>query len=261
MPSYEFLTLAVHDRIATLTLNRPDKLNALNTATIAELGVALDDVHARSDVGGVIVTGAGRAFAAGADISELAGLSEEDARNFAAHGQAIFDKFEQGRIPVIAAVNGFALGGGCELAMACHIRIAGEGARFGQPEVKLGLVPGYGGTGRLARLAGRGQALQLLLTGDMIDAAEALRIGLVNRVVPAADLMRTATSLMTKILVNGPLAIADCIALVCSFTQRDEDREQRAREAESFGRLAATQDAAEGVRAFLEKRAATFIGR
>jgi enoyl-CoA hydratase len=261
LSSHEFLTVAVLDRIATLTLNRPDKLNALNKATIAEIGAAFDDLHARSDVGGIVVTGAGRAFAAGADIGELEGLSETNAREFAARGQAVFDRIEQGRLPVIAAVNGFALGGGCELAMACHIRIAGEAAKFGQPEVKLGLVPGYGGTGRLARLVGRGLALQILMTGDMIDAPEALRIGLVNRVVPNADLMPAAMSLMTKILVNGPLAIAECVALVCGHKQRDQDSEQRTREAESFGRLAATQDASEGVRGFLEKRTVTFNGR
>src|SRR5215216_7832345 len=188
---YATLTLAVADRIATVTVNRPDKLNALNDQVIAELDEAIDSVRDSADVGGVIVTGAGRAFVAGADISELEKHGAVSAKALAQRGQDVFRKFETSPKPVIAAVNGFALGGGCELAMACHIRIASEAAKFGQPEVKLGLIPGYGGTQRLPRLVGKGRALQLLMTGEVIDAAEALRIGLVNKVVPAADLMKT----------------------------------------------------------------------
>ncbi|HZI42043.1 MAG TPA: enoyl-CoA hydratase-related protein, partial [Gemmatimonadaceae bacterium] len=177
---YQHLTLSVQDRIATVTVNRPDKLNALNAATIGELGEAIDEAQQRDDIAAVILTGAGRAFVAGADISELAGKSALEGRRLARRGQEIFRRFETSGKPTVAAVNGFALGGGCELAMSCHIRIASEAAKFGQPEVKLGLIPGYGGTQRLPRLVGRGRALQLLLTGEMIDAQEAFRIGLVN---------------------------------------------------------------------------------
>src|SRR5690606_35848598 len=173
-----------------ITVNRPDNRKALNAAVIRELGAATDALHA--DVGGILLTVAARAFVAGADISAPASTDAVTARELAHRGQQVFRKFESSRTPVIAAVNGFALGGGCELAMACHFRVASEHAKFGQPEVKLGLCPGYGGTQRLPRLVGRGRALQLLLTGEMIGAEEALRIGLVNAVVPADDLLQTA---------------------------------------------------------------------
>src|SRR5436305_12129776 len=185
--TYQHLLLDVTDRIATVTLNRPDKLNALNDATMLELGRAIDAVRTDDAVGGVILTGAGRAFVAGADIAELRAKSPAEAYALARQGQDIFRRIETSAKPIVAAVNGFALGGGCELAMSCHVRLASESAKFGQPEVKLGALPGYGGTQRLTRLVGRGRALQLLLTGEMIDAAEALRIGLVTRVVPAGD--------------------------------------------------------------------------
>jgi len=256
---YQTLTLTVADRIATITVNRPEKLNALNDATIGELSAVAEEVRGRADVAGVILTGAGRAFVAGADISELAGQRPLDARRRALRGQAVFRQLETSPKPVVAAVNGFALGGGCELAMACHVRIASETAKFGQPEVKLGITPGYGGTQRLPRLVGRGRALQLLLTGETIDAAEALRIGLVNRVVPPAELMDTARAMVTAILANGPLAVALCIDAV----DRGLDlplSDALALEAGHFGLLAATADMAEGTRAFLEKRAAQFRG-
>src|SRR6476659_3013246 len=208
---FEFLKLDVADRVATLTINRPDKLNALNDATIAELGHAIDQIRIDDSIGGVILTGAGRAFVAGADISELSGQTPVLAKARARAGQDVFRRFETCPKPVIAAVNGFALGGGCELAMACHIRIASDAAKFGQPESKLGLLPGYGGSQRLPRLIGKGRAIQLLITGEMIDAAEAYRIGLVNRVVPAAELMSAAREMMKTILGNGPLAVALCI--------------------------------------------------
>src|SRR5688572_13272308 len=179
--SYENLRVAVSDRIGTLTIHRPDKLNALNRATIDELDVAIGELTASPEVGGIIVTGAGRAFVAGADIAELSTLNAVDMRALSRRGQQVFERFEASHKPVIAAVNGFALGGGCELAMACHVRIASDLAKFGQPEVKLGLIPGYGGTQRLPRLVGPGHAAQLLLTGEIIDAQEAVRIGLVNR--------------------------------------------------------------------------------
>lgn len=258
--SFENLTLTVADRIAVLTVNRPDKLNALNDATIAELDRAIEEVRTRDDIGGVILTGAARAFVAGADISELQRQSPMEGKARAAYGQSVFDKFERSPKPVIAAINGFALGGGCELAMACHIRLASENAKFGQPEVKLGITPGYGGTQRLPRLVGRGRALQLLLTGEMIDAAEALRIGLVNKVFPAAELMPAADKMMRQILGNAPLAIALCIEAV----DRGYDAPQQDGlnlEANHFAILSGTSDMAEGMSAFLEKRAASFTGR
>lgn len=260
MPSYDFLTFEAGDRIATITVNRPDKLNALNDATIAELGVAIDEARIRQDVGGIILTGAGRAFVAGADISELQSQSPFVAKGRARAGQEIFRRFETCPKPVIAAVNGFALGGGCELAMACHFRIASEHAKFGQPEVKLGILPGYGGTQRLPRLVGKGRALQLLMTGEMIDADEAYRIGLVNRVVHAAELIGTAQILLKQIIGNAPLAVALCIEAVDRGMQMSLD-DGLALEANHFGLLAATEDMQQGMSAFLDKRAPTFSGR
>ncbi len=256
---YETLTLDVTDRIATLTVNRPDKLNALNNRVIAELGEAIDSLRADRDVGGIILTGAGRAFVAGADISELEQVEGDSAEALAKRGQAVFSRFETSPKPVIAAVNGFALGGGCELAMACHVRIASENAKFGQPEVKLGLIPGYGGTQRLPRLVGKGRALQLLLTGELIDAQEALRIGLVNRVASAADLLPGASAMLRAMLANAPLALGACIDAVNHGADADLDT-ALSLEASAFGRLGATSDKREGTRAFLEKRAANFTG-
>ncbi|WP_396223315.1 enoyl-CoA hydratase/isomerase family protein [Gemmatimonas sp.] len=257
---YEFLTFDVADRIATITVNRPDKLNALNDATIAELGRAIDEANARADVAAVLLTGAGRSFIAGADISELESQSPLEAQRRARVGQAIFRRFETSPKPTVAAINGFALGGGCELAMACHVRLASDKAKLGQPEVKLGIVPGYGGTQRLPRLVGRGAALRLLLTGDMIDAAEALRLGLVDQVVAPEALLDTARTLLTTMAANAPLALAGCIEAV----NRGQDvplEEGCTIESDFFGLLSATADMKEGMRAFLEKRAATFIGR
>ena len=257
--AYELLSFQVDDRIATITVNRPDKLNALNDALMRELGVAVDEARDRDDVGAVLLTGAGRAFVAGADIAELANQNATEGKARAERGQRVFRRFEQSPKPTLAAVNGFALGGGCELAMACHIRIASEAAKFGQPEVKLGLIPGYGGTQRLMRLVGKGRALQLLLTGEMIDANEAYRIGLVNRVVPAADLISAATTMMQVILANAPLALAQCIEVVNRGDGASLD-DALALEATAFGLLAATSDKQEGTQAFLEKRPATFTG-
>ena len=257
---YSMIELSVTDRVATITVNRPDKLNALNAATIGELGDAIDEVRRRDDVGGVILTGAGRAFVAGADIAELSHQSPLDARQRATRGQQVFRRFETSPKPVIAAVNGFALGGGCELAMACHVRLASESAKFGQPEVKLGICPGYGGTQRLPRLIGTGRALQLLLTGEIIDAAEAFRLGLVNRVVPAVELLGTADAMLRQMIANAPLALAACIDAVVRGTETSLD-DGLALEAGHFAVLASTQDMAEGTRAFLEKRAPTFSAR
>jgi len=257
---FKFLTLDVTDRVATLTINRPDKLNALNDATIAELGHAIDQIRVDDAIGGVILTGAGRAFVAGADISELSSQSPVLAKARSRAGQDVFRRFETCPKPVIAAVNGFALGGGCELAMSCHIRIASDAAKFGQPESKLGILPGYGGSQRLARLVGKGRAMQLLMTGEMIDAAEAYRIGLANKVVPAAELLAEANNMMKAILANGPLAIALCIEAIDRGLEMSLD-EGLILEANHFGLLAATDDMREGTRAFLEKRTPAFKGK
>lgn len=223
------------------------------------MGTAISDARQNPDVGGVILTGAGRAFVAGADISQLEAHGAIAMKAIAQRGQEVFRLFETSSKPTIAAVNGFSLGGGCELAMACHIRIASETAKFGQPEVKLGLVPGYGGTQRLPRLVGKGRALQLLLTGEMIDAQEAYRIGLVNRVVPAAELLPVATAMLQTMLTNGPVALAHCIEAVNTGYDLPLD-DALTLEATAFGLLAATDDKREGTRAFLEKRAPSFKG-
>jgi enoyl-CoA hydratase len=254
------LTFDLTDGIARVTVNRPDKLNALNAIVIAELGDAVTRIETDAAVRGVILTGAGtKAFVAGADISELTEQGVAGGRARALAGQQVFRRLERCGKPVIAAINGFALGGGCELAMACHLRVAGEGAKFGQPEVKLGIAPGYGGTVRLPRLVGRGRALELLLTGEMIDAAEALRIGLVNRVVAAEMVLSESEILLRKILANGPLAVRACLEAV--DTGLDLTMEQALLlEAGYFGLLSATTDMREGTKAFLEKRKPAFQG-
>jgi enoyl-CoA hydratase len=259
--TYTTLLLERRDGIAFVTVNRPDKLNALNTIVIAELGRAIDEAVADGSVRGVILTGAGpKAFIAGADISELASQSPLEGKARSLAGQAVFRRFEASRKPVLAAVNGFCLGGGCELAMACHIRIASATARFGQPEVKLGIGPGYGGTVRLPRLVGRGRALELLLTGEMIDADEARRIGLVNRVVPADQLLAEAETLLRTILAQGPLAVAAVLEAVDAGFEMATP-EALLLEANHFGLLSSTADMREGMQAFLAKRPARFEGR
>ena len=258
--SYEFLTFGVADRIATITVNRPDKLNALNDATIAELGRAIDEARARDDVRAVILTGAGRAFVAGADIGELQSQTPLLATARSRAGQDVFRRFETSPKPTIAAINGFALGGGCELAMSCHMRIASEAAKFGQPEVKLGIVPGYGGTQRLPRLVGRGAALRLLLTGELIDANEAYRLGLVDQVVPAAQLIETVTTLLKAIVGNAPLAVAGCIQALDRGLETSLEEGLRI-ESDLFGALSSTEDMREGMQAFVAKRPAVFKNR
>jgi enoyl-CoA hydratase len=249
------------DGIACVTVNRPDKLNALNQATLAELGEAFARVASDSAARGLIVTGAGeKAFVAGADINELAVLSPIEAQSLSLRGQAMLRKLEQMPKPSVAAVNGFALGGGLELAMACTLRFASQNARLGQPEVKLGIVPGYGGTQRLPRLVGRGRALELLLSGDPIDAAEAHRIGLVNAVVPQAELLERSREWLRKALANGPRAVA--LTMDAVDTGLNAGLEEGLRmEALAFGLSAATEDRREGTRAFLEKRKPVFAGR
>lgn len=259
--TYSTLLYDVADGIARVTVNRPDKLNALNAVVIAELADAGRRLETDDAVRGVIVTGAGpKAFVAGADIGEIAGQGPIDGRERALAGQAAFRRLERLGKPVIAAVNGFALGGGCELAMACHLRVASENARFGQPEVKLGIGPGYGGTVRLPRLVGRGRALELLLTGQMIDAQEALRIGLVNRVVPGDRLLEECEALLRVMLANGPLALRAVLEAVDQALDMPLD-DGLMLEANLFGLLSSTADMKEGTQAFLNKREARFEGR
>jgi enoyl-CoA hydratase len=261
MAEYTNLLLDVQDRIATISLNRPDKLNALNEQTIRELGEAVDEALSRDDVGGIIITGVGeKAFVAGADIAELAKMGPVDGVEVSRMGQRVFRRIELSRKPVIAAVNGFALGGGCELALACHLRIASENAQFGLPEVKLGIIPGYGGTLRLPRIVGKGRALELMLTAQFVKADEAYRIGLANRVVPQAELMETVRKTMQTILANGPIAVGLAIECATRGMEMSVD-DGLALESNLFGLLAATDDMREGMSAFLEKRKADFKGR
>ena len=260
-PTFENLLYERRDRIAYVTLNRPKVLNALNTPTWTDLQGAF--THAQNDpaVLGVILTGAGdKAFIAGADIGELAGVSAIEAEQVSRYSHEVLDLIETLGKPVIAAINGFALGGGCETAMACTLRIAVETARFGQPEVKLGLLPGGGGTQRLPRLVGKGRALQLILSGEMIDAREAWRIGLVNEVVAAADLIPRAEAILKQIFANAPLAVRYSLEAVNSGLQTSQSEGQLL-EASLFGLCAASEDKAEGTAAFLGKRAANFQGR
>lgn len=258
---YSSLLYDLRDGVATITINRPDKLNALNDTVIDELGQAVGTVEADEAVKGLIMTGAGpKAFVAGADIAELSRQGPLDGKARALVGQTVFRRLERLGKPVIAAVNGFALGGGCELAMACHIRIASDRAKFGQPEVKLGIGPGYGGTVRLPRLVGRGRALELLLTGEVIDAPEAYRIGLVNRVVPGDRLLAEAEALLRTILANGPVAVRLCLEAVDTGLEIPSEEALKL-EANTFGLLASTHDMREGMAAFLDKRPAAFRGR
>lgn len=258
--TFENLLLTVSENgIATLSINRPAKYNALNIATIAELSAAFDHIAKSAEIKAVIITGEGeKAFVAGADISEIAQLDSSGALQFAQNGQAAFAKIESSLKPVIAVVNGFALGGGCELAMACHIRVASETAKFGLPEVSLGLIPGYGGTQRLPQLVGKGRALEIMLTGDQVSAAQALNIGLVNHVVPTkAEAMDKATEIASKIMTKGLVAVGLAIDAVNHAVVNSG----YAVEADRFGAACNTEDFKEGTSAFLEKRTAAFKGR
>lgn len=259
--AYENLLIAENNGILLLTIHRSQAMNALNTQTILELQHFFgQDAPARTHLKGIIVTGAGeKAFVAGADIKEFLGLTAEKGAEFSQRGQDVFFLIERFPKPVIAAVNGFALGGGCELAMACHLRIAGEKARFGQPEVNLGIIPGYGGTQRLIQYIGKSKAMELLLTADMLGAEEALRLGLVNHVVPAGEEVAKATEILEKIATKGPVAIQKIIETVNAYFQHDEDG--FAREVKEFGVTTGTEDFKEGAAAFVEKRKADFHGK
>ena len=257
----ESLLLSFHSHTLVIAVNRPDKLNALNRTVIEELGSVVEDACNNAEIRSVIITGSGsKAFVAGADISEFATLDGSGGKAMAEKGQKqVFDKIEHCPKPVIAAVNGFALGGGCELAMACHFRIASDNAKFGQPEVSLGLIPGYGGTQRLTILIGKGRAMELLMTGNMIDASAALQYGLVNYVVSQEELMNKALSIAELINTKAPMAIAGCIKAVNAAFDKNQDGYQT--EINIFGELFDTADAKEGAAAFLEKRQPVFNGR
>jgi enoyl-CoA hydratase len=249
------------NKILIATLSRPQALNALNFECLNELSVIIKDVYENVNIQGLIITGEGeKAFVAGADIKELSSLNEEKACSLSAKGQALFTSIQDCPKPTIAAVNGFALGGGCELAMACHIRLATENAKFGQPEVNLGIIPGYGGTQRLTQLVGRGKALELMMTGDAITAQEALSLGLVNHVVPNREaLMELAMKLVTKITSKAPIAIANVIKSVNACFLNEEEGYHT--EAKLFGNCAQTEDFREGTSAFIEKRQPNFKGK
>jgi enoyl-CoA hydratase len=255
---YKTLLISLENNIFIVTINRPDKLNALNKNVMTDLDAALNEVEKNPDIKAVVITGFGeKAFAAGADISEFVGLSNEEGKALAKTGQDIFFRIENCTKPIVAAVNGFALGGGCELAMACHFRIASDNAKFGQPEVNLGLIPGYGGTQRLVQLIGKGRALELLMTANIIDASVALEYGLVNHVVPQDDLLPKTKMMLEQITSKAPLAISKCITSVNAGFSNENGYEVELR---SFGECFSTNDMKEGTSAFLEKRKPDFKG-
>jgi enoyl-CoA hydratase len=260
MGEYKNLLFTNEEGIGILTMNRPKALNALNSETLSELSQLLDEIAKDDSVKVLIITGAEKAFVAGADITEMLHMTSAEGRTFGLLGQATFNKIENMPKPVIAAINGFALGGGCELAMACDIRIASEKAKFGQPEVGLGIVPGFAGTQRLPRLVGKGRAKEILFTGEMFDAQEAYRIGLVNKVVPPEELMQAAKTMAQKIMKNAPYAVALCKAAVNLGLDVSLDAGQDY-EATLFGVTCSTEDKKEGMSAFVEKRKATFVGK
>jgi enoyl-CoA hydratase len=259
--TYENILLEKKNAVAYVTVNRPKVMNALNMATMEELGTAFLDIRNDASIRVAILTGAGeKAFVAGADIGELTKLDAVSGKEYAHRGQAVLDLIENLGKPVIACINGFALGGGCELALACTMRLASENAKLGQPEVKLGLIPGYGGTQRLARLVGKGQAMQMVLSGETITAQEAHRIGLVNEVMAAAELVPRAEAIAAKIVANAPLAVQYAMEAVNKGMETTL-AEGLYMEATLFGVCCATEDKKEGTTAFLEKRAAQFKGK
>lgn len=259
--SLETILYEKRDGIAYITMNRPKVMNALNKTAVADLRVTFEAVRDDAEVRGAIITGAGdKAFIAGADINEVATSTPIEAEQNSRNGQALMDLIENLGKPVVAAVNGFALGGGCETALACTIRLASENAKFGLPEVKLGIIPGFGGTQRLPRLVGKGVALQMILSGRMIDAQEAYRVGLVNEVVPAAELIKRAETILNQIAANAPLSVKNALEAVNSGIETSL-AEGLLHESSLFAICASTDDKKEGTSAFLEKRAARFQGR
>ena len=257
---YQTLLISLENGIYTITINRPDKLNALNKDVFTDLNNALDEIESNPEIKSVIITGAGpKAFVAGADISEFNSLNKEQAKALAKRGQDIFARIENSSKPIVAAVNGFALGGGCELAMSCHFRVASENAKFGQPEVNLGLIPGYGGTQRLVQLIGKGKAMELLMSAHMIDAKEAKELGLVNYVTTADTLLEHTRKILDVINSKAPLAVAGCIKAANAVFDESIDGDKL--EIEEFGNTFDTEDMKEGVTAFLEKRKADFKGK
>lgn len=254
---YTTLLTSLEKGIFTVTVNRPDKMNALNKDVMNDLDAVVDEIETNPEIKAVIITGAGpKAFVAGADISEFVGLNKEEGMTLAKQGQDIFFKIENCSKPIVAAVNGFALGGGCELAMACHFRVASDNAKFGQPEVNLGLIPGYGGTQRLTQLIGKGRSMELLMTGNMIDASIALEYGLVNHVVSQDDLLPKAKMILEQIIVKAPLAVGKCItAANAAYSANGYHKE-----IDAFGECFQTEDMKEGTSAFLEKRKPQFKG-
>lgn len=256
---YQTISTTLSDEILVIAINRPEKMNALNQTVMAELALAVDEVYKTKEIRSAVITGTGeKAFVAGADIAEFLTLSPEQGAELAKKGHTIFQRIEECPKPIIAAVNGFALGGGCELAMACHFRIASTNAKFGQPEVNLGLIPGYGGTQRLTQLVGKGKAMELMMTSDMISAADALAIGLVNHVVEREALLDKAKEILLKVHGKAPLAIARVIK--CVHAALDKDVDGFATEIDEFAACFATKDLQEGAAAFVQKRQPRFSG-
>lgn len=256
---YQHITVETNERITTITINRPDKMNALNKGVMDELDEAIIAFKTNPEAGAAIITGSGsKAFVAGADIAEFTGLSVEEGKALAQRGQDIFSAIENCSKPIIAAVNGFALGGGCELAMSCHFRIASSNAKFGQPEVNLGLIPGYGGTQRLTQLIGKGRAIELLITGNMVDAATALQFGLVNHVTEPDMLLHKSREILNTVLAKAPLAVGKCIE--AANAAYESNGAGFVKEMDGFGFCFGTADMKEGAGAFLEKRKAVFTG-
>jgi enoyl-CoA hydratase len=264
--SYQTILTNLENGIFTITINRPDKLNALNKQVFTDLDAAIDEVYNNAEIKTAIITGAGpKAFVAGADITEFGGLNKDEAMALAKRGQDVFFKIENSKKPIVAAVNGFALGGGCELAMACHFRLCSQNAKFGQPEVNLGLIPGYGGTQRLTQLVGKGKSMELQMTAHLIDANEALQLGLVNHVCTAESLLERTKDILNIIMSKAPIAIGkiiDCVNVaVLSDSAYTNGKTGFDKEVEAFGDCFITEDMKEGITAFLEKRKANFIGK
>ncbi|MES2430679.1 MAG: enoyl-CoA hydratase-related protein [Bacteroidota bacterium] len=259
---YSTLTTELTQGIFIITINRPDKLNALNTQVFSDIENAVDEIQTNPEIRSAIITGSGnKAFVAGADIAEFAAYTKEQAMALSKRGQDIFFKIENSKKPIVAAVNGFALGGGCELAMACHFRLASENAKFGQPEVNLGLIPGYGGTQRLTQIIGKGKSMELHMTANLIDANEALQLGLVNHVTPPETLLERTKEILLTIQSKAPIAISKLIDCINTAAVNDNDHSGFKKEVEAFGDCFATDDMKEGTNAFLEKRKANFTGK